>query len=46
MSNMTAFFSAFLGAISQWLGSEPIIYLFGLTLLVGLCRGVKILLAS
>lgn len=45
MTNMVVFFEGFLGALAQWLGSEPIIYLFGLTLLVGICRGVKILCA-
>lgn len=45
MSGMVDFFTAFLGAISQWLGSEPILYLFGLTCLLGLCKAVKILLS-
>lgn len=44
MSNMTTFFSAFLGAIAQWLGSEPIIYIFGLTCLMVVCKAVRTLL--
>lgn len=46
MTNMTEFFTAFLAAISQWLGSDPIIYLFGLTCLLGVCRAIKMLLPS
>lgn len=46
MTNMTAFFTVFLGALAQWLGSEPIIYLFGLTCLLGICKAVKIFLPS
>lgn len=34
MENMTAFFADMLGAIASFLGSEPIIYIFGLVCLV------------
>lgn len=44
MSEMIQFFTAMLGAVASWLGSEPMIYLFGLTCLLGLCRAIKILL--
>lgn len=44
MSEMIQFFTAMLGAVASWLGSEPVIYLFGLTCLLGLCRAIKILL--
>ena len=30
MENMTAFFTAMLQAVAQFLGTEPIIYIFGL----------------
>lgn len=44
MTAMVDFSIAFLGAVASWLSSEPIIYLFGLTCLLGLCKAVKILL--
>lgn len=44
MSDFVAFFSALLGAVSSWLGTGPIFYLFGLTCLLGVCKAVKILL--
>lgn len=44
MNEMIQFFTAMLGAVASWLGSEPVIYLFGLTCLLGLCRAIKILL--
>lgn len=34
MENMTTFFVEMLGAISAFLGSDPIIYIFGLVCLV------------
>lgn len=40
MENMTEFFAAMLGAIADFLGSDPIIYVFGL---VCLCMIVKII---
>lgn len=44
MTAMVDFSVAFLGVVASWLASEPIIYLFGLTCLLGLCKAVKILL--
>lgn len=44
MNEMIQFFTAMLGAVASWLGSEPVIYLFGLTCLLGICRAIKILL--
>lgn len=46
MSQMVDFFTAMLSAVASWLGSEPIIWLFGLTCLLGICKAVKILLPS
>lgn len=46
MTEMVSFFTAMLGAVAAWLGSEPIIWLFGLTCLLGVCKAVKILLPS
>lgn len=34
MENMTAFFVEMLNAVADFLGSEPIIYIFGLVCLV------------
>lgn len=39
MENMTAFFTSMLHAIADFLGSEPVIYIFGL---VCLCIVVKV----
>lgn len=39
MENMTAFFTVMLHAIADFLGSEPVIYVFGL---VCLCIVVKV----
>ena len=41
MENMTAFFVEMLGAISTFLGSEPIIYIFGLVCLVIVAKVFK-----
>lgn len=41
MENMSAFFVEMLNAISNFLGSEPIIYLFGLLLLVVVVKVLK-----
>lgn len=46
MTQMVNFFTAMLSAVAAWLGSEPIIWLFGLTCLLGICKAVKILLPS
>lgn len=43
MTQMVDFFVSFLSGIASWLGSEPIIWLFGLTCLLGVCKAVKIL---
>lgn len=39
MENMSTFFKEMLGAIADFLGSEPVIYIFGL---VCLCMIVKV----
>lgn len=39
MENMTAFFTTMLNSIADFLGSEPVIYVFGL---VCLCIVVKV----
>lgn len=44
MAQMTDFFAAMLGLVADFLGSEPIIYLFGLACLVGVCKVVKIII--
>lgn len=41
MENMTAFFVEMLGAVSTFLGSEPIIYIFGLLCLVIVIKVLK-----
>ena len=41
MGNMTAFFVEILNAVASFLGSEPIIYLFGLAFLVLVVKVVK-----
>lgn len=44
MGNMSAFFVEMLNAISTFLGSEPIIYLFGLVCLVVVIKIFKIII--
>lgn len=44
MAQMVDFSLALLSGVATWLASEPIIYLFGLTCLLGLCKAIKILL--
>ena len=44
MLPMVDFFTALLGAVANWLLSEPIVYLFGLCCLLGICKAVKIFL--
>lgn len=46
MAQMVDFFASMLSAVAAWLGSEPVIWLFGLTCLLGICKAVKILLPS
>ena len=41
MENMTAFFTQMLQAVASFLGSEPLIYIFGLVFLAALVRIVK-----
>lgn len=41
MENMTTFFIEMLGAVSTFLGSEPIIYIFGLVCLVVVVKVFK-----
>lgn len=38
MDNLTDFFSVMLTLIADFLGSEPIVYLFGLSCLLYLCK--------
>lgn len=44
MPEMVNFSRAMLSVLADWLSCEPILYLFGLTCLLGICRAVKILL--
>lgn len=41
MENMTAFFVEMLNAVADFLGSEPIIYIFGLVCLVIIVKVFK-----
>lgn len=41
MTNMAAFFSEILQAVAVFLGSEPVIYLFGLVCLAFVCKIIK-----
>ena len=41
MENMTAFFQEMLQAVAAFLGTEPVIYLFGLVCLAALAKIVK-----
>lgn len=41
METMTAFFTEILQAVALFLGSEPVIYIFGLVCLAALVRIVK-----
>lgn len=41
MDNMTGFFTEMLQAIAAFLGTEPVIYLFGLVCLTALVKIVK-----
>lgn len=41
MENMTTFFAEMLNAVASFLGSEPIIYIFGLVCLVLVVKVVK-----
>ena len=44
MDVMIEFSTSFLGAVAQFLGSEPIIYLFAICCLVGITKVVRQLL--
>lgn len=44
MANMTAFFTAMLTLIADFLGSDPIVYLFGLVCLCFVAKVVKSLM--
>ena len=44
MSNMISFSVSILNAVSSFLGSEPIIYLFGLCLFCFVIKAFKILI--
>lgn len=43
MESMIAFSVAMLEAVATFLGSEPIIYLFGMIVFCFLCKGIKTL---
>lgn len=45
MNAMMDFSAALLDVVAQFLGSEPIIYLFGLVMLCFLCKVIKILVS-
>lgn len=44
MTQMVDFSLTLLQGVATWLGSEPIIYLFGLICLLGICKAIKIFL--
>lgn len=45
MTPMVDFSAAMLQAVADFLGSEPIIYLFGMILFCFLCKGIKTLMS-
>ncbi len=45
MQNMTAFFVAVLEAVASFMASEPIIYLFGLILLLFVVKAFKMIIS-
>ncbi|WP_294852629.1 hypothetical protein [uncultured Oscillibacter sp.] len=45
MSAMIDFSAAMLQALAAFLGSEPVIYLFGMVVFCFLCKGIKTLIA-
>lgn len=44
MTPMIDFSVAMLQAVANFLGSEPVIYLFGMVIFCFLCKGIKTLL--
>lgn len=44
MENMTAFFTSMLDSIAQFLGSDPIIYIFGLLCLLMIVKIIKVII--
>ena len=46
MDNLIVFSVSMLGAVAEFLGTEPIIYLFGLVCLVVVCKALHILMFS
>lgn len=44
MDKMIDFSAAMLQALAAFLGSEPIIYLFGMVVFCFLCKGIKTLI--
>ncbi len=44
MENMTTFFREMLGALADFLGSDPVIYIFGLVCLCLVCKVFKIII--
>lgn len=45
MNAMIDFSAAMLQALAAFLGSEPVIYLFGMMVFCFLCKGIKTLIA-
>lgn len=45
MNTMIDFSVALLDVVAEFLGTEPIIYLFGMVLLCLLCKSIKILIS-
>lgn len=45
MTAMIEFSAAMLEALAAFLGSEPVIYLFGMIVFCFLCKGIKTLMA-
>jgi len=46
MQNMISFSTAILNALVDFLGSEPIFYIFGLTCFLFIVKAVKILIST
>ncbi|MPN35293.1 hypothetical protein SDC9_182790 [bioreactor metagenome] len=45
MNAMIDFYVAMLQTLAAFLGSEPVIYLFGMVVFCFLCKGIKTLIA-
>lgn len=44
MTDMVDFIQSILWVMADWFTVEPILYLFGLTCLLAICRAIRILL--